>query len=146
MLGPLLFIIYTTPLRSVLSQAKDIKHHLYTESAQVHNSFNTSSLNDSIQNLQNSLVSVQDWMYKNKLKLNPDQTKFLLKGNKCHHKDFASSFPIDIFGKNISPTTTARNMSVIFDSDLKFIPHINSNLNAFANIYIRILPYLWPMQ
>ena len=37
-LGPLLFIMYTTPLSSVLSKAKDIKHHLYADETQVHNS------------------------------------------------------------------------------------------------------------
>ena len=33
-LGLLLFIIYTNPLRSVLSKAKDIKHNLYTDDTQ----------------------------------------------------------------------------------------------------------------
>ena len=47
-IGPLLFIMYTTPLSSVLFKAKDIKHHLYADDTQVHNSFNTSSFNDSI--------------------------------------------------------------------------------------------------
>ena len=76
--------MYTTPLSSVLSKTKDIKHHLYADDTQVYNSFNMSSYDDSIQNRQNSLVSVQDWMYNNKLKLNPDKTQFLLIGNKCH--------------------------------------------------------------
>ena len=74
--------MYTTPLSSVLSKAKDIKHHLYADDTQVHNSFNTCSFKDSIHNLQNSLVSVQDWMYNNKLKLNPDKTEFLVIGKK----------------------------------------------------------------
>ena len=74
-LGPLLFIMYTTLLSSVLSKAKgiDIKHHLYADDTQVHNSFNTSSFEKYTQNIQNSLVSVQDWMYKNKLKLNSEK-------------------------------------------------------------------------
>ena len=126
MLGPLLFIIYTTPLNSVLSKAKEIKHHLYADDTRVHNSFNTSSFKKSTQNVQNSLVSVQHWMYKNKLKLNPDKTEFLLIGNKCHRKNFTSTFPIDILGNQISPKPTARNMGVLFDSDFNFIPHINS--------------------
>ena len=73
--GPLLFIMYTNPLSSVLSKAKDIKHHLNADDTQVHSSFNMSSFYNSIQNLQNSIVSVLKWMYKNKLKLNPDKTK-----------------------------------------------------------------------
>ena len=111
----------TNQLSSVLSKDTDIKHQ--EDDTQVHNSFNTSSFKRST---QNSLVSVQDLVYKNKLKLNPDKTEFLLIGNKCHRKNFTSSFPIDIIGNQISPTKTARNMGVIFDSDFNFIPHINS--------------------
>ena len=63
--------------------------HLYADDTQVYNSYNISSFNDSI---QNSLVTVLDWMYKNKLKLNPDKTEFLLIGNKCYSKAL-ESFP-----------------------------------------------------
>ena len=45
-----MFIMYTT-LNAVLSKAKDIKHHLYADDPQVHNSFNMSSFDKSIQNL-----------------------------------------------------------------------------------------------
>ena len=46
--------------------------HLYADDSQDHNSFNRSHCNDSIRNF---LVSVQEWVYKNKLKLNPDKTE-----------------------------------------------------------------------
>ena len=95
-------------------------------------------------------------MYKNKLKLNPYKTEFLLIGNKCHRKNFTSSFPIDILGNQISPKPTARNLGLIFDSDFNFIAHINSiarvatttcaNLGAFANLLTGTPPYLWPTQ
>ena len=77
-------------------------------------SFNTSSFEQSTQNLQNSLVSVQDWMYKIKLKLNPDKTEFLLIGNNCHRKNFTTSFPIDILGNQISTIPTARKSGCNF--------------------------------
>ena len=76
-----LFIMYTTPINSVLSKVKDNKHHIYVDDTHVHNSFNTPSFEKYTPNLQKSLVLVQDWMYKNKLKLNPDKTEFLLIGN-----------------------------------------------------------------
>ena len=76
--GALLFIMYTTPLSFILSKAKNIKHQVYADDTQVHNSSNTSSFKDFIHNLQNCLVSVQVWMYQNKLKLDPDKTEFLL--------------------------------------------------------------------
>ena len=86
-------------------------------------------------------------MYKNKLKLNTDKTKFLHIGNKCPCKDFASSFPIDNLDNNISPTPTARNLGVTFDSDFKFIPHINSivkhcncHMREFKHIHKHLHP------
>ena len=87
-------------------------------------------------------MAVKCWFHlgcsrsKNKLKLNPDKTEFLLIGNKCHRKDFTSSFPIDILGNQISPTPTARNLGVIFYSDFNFIPHINSIVKS-CNYHMR---------
>ena len=124
-LGPLLFIMYTMPLSSLIRKAEDIKHHLYADDTQVHNFFNIFSfLYNSIHNLQNLLVSVQDWMYDSK-------TELLLIGNKHHRKDFLPSFPIDIFGNNISTTPSARNLGVIFDEDFSFVCHINSIVKFF---------------
>ena len=70
-LGPLLFIMYTTPLSSVLTKFSNLNHHLYADDTQVFNSFTTSNCNINLTNLQNSLLSAQNWMYSNKLKLNP---------------------------------------------------------------------------
>ena len=125
-LGPLLFIMYTTPLSSVLSKFKLINHHLYADDTQILNSVNTSNHISSFSSLKQSLLSVQDWMFSNKLKLNPDKTEFMLIGNKCHRKKFEQNFPIELFGSKLSPTPTARNLGVTFDKDFNFQPHINN--------------------
>ena len=57
-LGPLLFIMYTAPLSSVMSKGKVIKHHLYSDFF-------------SIQKLTS--LSPRLDAYKNKLKLNPEK-------------------------------------------------------------------------
>ena len=98
-----------------------MKYILYTDDTQVHNSYC---------NLQNSLVSVQDSMYKIKLKLNPDKTEFLLIGKQNHLKYLNGSFPMDINSNNISPKPTARNLGVLLESDLNFISQINSVIKS----------------
>ena len=135
-LGPLLFILYTTPLSKILSDTKDLNHHLYADDTQAWNSFNTSTFDPYIKQLQDCLVSVQEWMFQNKLKLNPDKTEFILIGNICQRKKYTSKFPINILGNNLSPTDHVRNLGVNFDADLNFQRHINNIVSA-CNYYIR---------
>ena len=87
-------IMYTHPVSSVHSKAKDIKHHLYADDTQVHNSLNMSSFDDSNQKSSKLPGLSPQLDVQNKLKLNPDKTEILLIGNKCHSKDFASSFSL----------------------------------------------------
>ena len=135
-LGPLLFILYTTPLSQILSSYQDINHHLYADDTQAYTSFNTSTFKPNIQQLQNCLVNVQDWMYQNKLKLNPDKTEFLVIGNKCQREKFVSEFPIDILGNQLSPFDHARNLGVNFDANFDFKRHIHNTVSS-CNYYIR---------
>ena len=89
-----------------------------------------------IENLQKSLTLVQDWMFTNKLKLNPDKTEFMLIGNKCHRNKFNSKFPVDILNNSIPPATHAKNLGVIIDSDLNFQRHIKNTVKV-CNYFIR---------
>ena len=83
-LGPLLFILYTTPLNKLLGIS------------------NTSNFCSFITKLQNCLVSVKDWMFQNLLKINPDKTEFILIGNKSHRKKIDSDFPINILRNQLN--------------------------------------------
>ena len=59
------------------------------------NTFNTSNHSKEIKCLQECLTSVQDWMFTNKLKLNPYKTEFKLIVNQCHRNKFHSEFPVE---------------------------------------------------
>ena len=75
-------------------------------------SFNTSNHSNKIKSLQECLTSVQDWMFTNKLKLNPDKTEFMLIGNKRRRNKFNSKFPVDILNNSIPPAAHAKNLGV----------------------------------
>ena len=55
-------------------------------------------------------------MFTNKLKLNPDKTKFILPPKKKNGKQFLPHFPIDILGNQVSPAQKVRNLRVVLDS------------------------------
>ena len=79
--GPLLFTLYTKALsRGIASQS--VPHHPYADGTQLYISFSADNSEFSFYRLQlQCLVSLQDWMTTNKLKLNPNKTEFLLIGH-----------------------------------------------------------------
>ena len=74
-LCPLLFILYTTPLSSMIS-AHTIPHHLDADDSQVYVSFASGDSAAALNGLQSCLASVQSWMLMNKPKPNSDKTEF----------------------------------------------------------------------
>ena len=133
MLGPLLFILYTTPLSKIIHNSKDVYHHRYAHDTQTYNHLNKSNFAKSIKNLQNCLVFVQDWMFANKLKLNPDKSEYMLIGNKCYRDKIQAKFLVDILGNKLSPAPYARNLGVISDADLNFMCQINSVVKSLLH-------------
>ena len=95
----------------------------------------TSNHSNKIKSLQECLTSVQDCMFKNKLKLNPDKTEFILIANKCHRNKFNSEFPVEILSNSIAPAAHAKNLGVYIDSDLNFQHHIKNTVKI-CNYFI----------
>ena len=73
-----------------------------------------------------------------KLKLNPSKTELLLIGTKRQRKQFLSLFPTSILDHDTSPASSARNIGVTFDSELKFDHHIRQ-ICKFCYYHIRDL-------
>ena len=69
-LGPLLFILYTTPLSSIISQSS-VNHELYADDTQLFLSFSADTFSENILLLQNTISYISSWMASNFLSLNP---------------------------------------------------------------------------
>jgi len=78
-LGPLLFIMYTTPLSTLISSLS-LNHRLYADDTQLFFSFYPPDLDSNITHLENALQQIYSWMTANLLTLNSFKTKFLLLG------------------------------------------------------------------
>ena len=125
-LGPLLFILYTTPLSSLISSLS-IDHHLYADDTQLFFSFLPKDFNDNLTLLQRSLQKIASWMDANLLTLNSSKTEFLLIGLKQQLLKIKNC-PLNL-------THSARNLGIIFDENLSFSGQISSlSRSCFSHI------------
>ena len=125
-LGPILFILYTTPLSHLITSSTSISHHLYADDTQLFTSFSASDCPSGLSSLETTISLVSSWMSANFLSFNPSKTEFMLIGN-THQlskiKDCALYLPKNVTAK---PVSSARNLGFIFDSHLNLSGHISS--------------------
>ena len=124
-LGPLLFILYTTPLSSLISDSS-VGHHMYADDTQLFISFVTSEFSATILHLQATVDLVSQWMSANLLSLNQSKTEFLLIGLPAQLPKIPDPSLLMPSNAIITPTPSARNLGVIFDSTLSMSDHISS--------------------
>ena len=74
----------------------------------------------------------------NKLKLNPDNTEFILFGSKTVHAKLGIFLTINILGNLLLPAEVVRNLGVWSDSDFSFSCHVRNTCKAcFVHICYR---------
>ena len=109
LLGPILFILYTTPLSSLLSNYGGTINII---------SFAFSLHQTSIIRLQSVIAQVSSWMSANLLALNPSKTEFLVIGNPQQLSKLNNPQLSFDCNTTIVPAHHARNLGVIFDNNL----------------------------
>jgi hypothetical protein len=139
-LGPLLFILYTAPLSTIISKSAT-NRRLYADDTRLYMSFLATEFCQNISHLENTISLVQKGIVSNFLSLNPSETEFLIIGlwqqlAKLSHPTI--SLPNSV---TLCPVKSARNLGVIFDSTSSFSEHISAISKSCFN-YIRDLRHL----
>ena len=82
-----------------------LNYHLYADDTQLYFSFKPTPAEQEI----------DSWMVSNKLKLNRGKTELHVLALSARHRPPPSIEYIDVSGERIKPTSSARNIGVIFD-------------------------------
>ena len=143
-LGPILFSLYTNPISSIIQSHSSINYHFYAEDTQLYISLSPANFSHCIQKLKNCLNDIQNFMFTNKLKLNPDKTEFILIGSKNNCKKLLPHFPIDILGNRVSPAQSVKNLGVVFASNFTFSDHVSQVIKS-AWVHARDLYRIRPL-
>ena len=93
-------------------------------------SLSVSNAKESLEKLQHCLMGVSAWMTGSKLKLYSSKTKFLLIGTKLQREKLLNNLACLLLGQDTNPSTSAKNLGVLFDSSLYFRKHISQPCKA----------------
>ena len=80
-LGPILYIIYTSDLASLLT-THAVLGQLYADDVQAYKHCLSSSAISVVRDMSETLTALETWMSSNRLRLNPTKTKFIWLGNR----------------------------------------------------------------
>ena len=117
-LGPLLFNLYMLPLGEVIRR-HGLDFHSYADDTQLYIGLSPDDPGP-IDALMSCISDIKSWMAENFLQLNRDKTEVILIGPEALRENYLPK----LHSLSFTPADQVKNLGVIFDSGLNFIPHI----------------------
>jgi len=135
-LGPILVIIYTADLASIVAQ-HGLSLHQYADDNQGYGSCQSDATSTLSSDITECVDDMYSWMRSNRLQLNGEKTEVMW----CSFTRRLSQLPnssIVVAGANVHPVSTVRNLGVYTDSDLGVATHIRKTVSCcFAALVYR---------
>ena len=129
-LGPILFVLYTTtPLSDIIAN-HSVNHQLFADDTQLQKSAPLNEVTNLTKELNACTDNIKTWMTENQLKLNDDKTEALLFPFSSSLKPSTVPLPdsITLGSHNIPFSDSVSNLGFILDSFSCFGPHIWNSL------------------
>ncbi|WP_419650303.1 reverse transcriptase domain-containing protein, partial [Thiolapillus sp.] len=136
-LGPVLFVLFTVPLPTVIEK-HSVLHHSYADDSQLQKSAPPHQIPDLFLSMQKCIDDIKSWMTLNKLKLNDDKTEAMIVSSGRKSRSLSFSFPdfITVGCASVPLSDSVKNLGVTFDCHLTMKTHV-SNLVRSANFELR---------
>ena len=136
-LGPILFDLYMFPFGDVI-RSHGIIFHSYADDKEMYIAVSPDDTGP-IDALFNCILDIKSWMAENFLQLNQDKTEVLVIGPEGKREKLLPKL------QDFKPSQSVKNLGVIFDSELTFIPHIK-NITKIGFYHLkniaRVRPFL----
>ena len=129
-----LYLFISTTI--IISKYPNIYYPLYADDIQLYMFLPTNSSPCLNKQLSNCANDIKEWLISNNILLNTSKTTLL---NISPSPTYFPPFLIDNIV--ISPSPTASNLGVLFDSTISFIPHITAITKSANIIFLELEKY-----
>ena len=150
-LGPLLFVLFISPVVDVIGLIPDtqnvsgiVSFHQYTDDTQLYIGANSSTLAAQITSIEACTQRVHDWLLNNGLHLNPSKSEAIAFSNPRSKPLVAlaeSVETITVAGSPIKLQSSIKSLGVYLDSHMSFDKHVSEICKA-SYFHIRALRHI----
>jgi len=128
-LGPILFIIYTADLESIVWE-HGLSLHQYADDSQIYGSCRPLAVSTLSSTVSQCVDSVSSWMCSNRLQLNADKTEVMWCTSTRKLTQRPSS-PLPVAGALVQPVDAIRDLGVYIDCDLGASTHVRRTVSRY---------------
>ncbi len=123
--GPILFNLYTADVVSI-ARLFGVSVHCYADDLQLYVHCRAGESVAAVARLLACIAAIDKWMASNRLKMNPAKTQIIWLGT-WQQLAACDIAPLQLHdGTIVTPSTSVRNLGVIFDSRMTMVDHVNA--------------------